>query len=98
MIRGMVQGFVVSFVVRQVEKFGNAIDWEKVKDDAEVRVRALVPGTWFDDMAVGVVDSALATLKKALTDGDGVTELLTLIAGKQHGEAVTRLFEILAAE
>lgn len=89
MIQGLVQGFVVSFVVRQLEKFGSSIDWEKVRLDADVRIRAIVPGTWFDDYAVGLVDNAIGLLQGALSNEEAISDVLRLIAAGQYNDVLS---------
>jgi len=49
----------ITFVVRQLAKFGRDTDWDKVKVDLDQRVRKLVPGNFFDDAAVEIVFTAV---------------------------------------
>lgn len=44
------------FVERQLLAWGRQVDWEKVRADAKTRIAALVPGTYWDDAAVYLVD------------------------------------------
>ncbi len=95
MIQRIVISFVISFVLKQLEKFQDAIDWDKVRVDAEVRVRALVPGTWFDVEAVGLVDRVLLALKDVLGAGDELKKILQLLAKKDWPAAAEVLKGIL---
>lgn len=55
MLNPFVKQIVASFLVRQVRKWGAEIDWDLVKKDCDIRVRAIVPGEDFDDVAAFVV-------------------------------------------
>lgn len=98
MLKGIVQGVVVSFVVRQLGKFQHSVDWDKVMADADKRVRAIVPGTWFDDEAVGLVDAVIVRLKNALGEGDELKALMDRIAAGDYAGAVKALLAVLDGE
>lgn len=46
---------VAWFVWRQIEKYGRTLNWDKVKRDAQERVRKLIPGSKWDDGAAAFV-------------------------------------------
>jgi methionyl-tRNA formyltransferase len=80
-------GFVISFVLKQLEKFESKIDWEKVKADIDVRVRALVPGTWFDDEAVELANTVIDAIAKIMASSGQTKNILSLVANKKYSEA-----------
>lgn len=88
---------VISFIVRQLEKFGAKTDWALVQADADKRVRDLVPGTWFDDECVEFVNKMFGILRHALGEGDDLKKLLKLIADKKFAEATAVIKDILLA-
>ena len=86
---------VISFVLRQLAKFTDSIDWDKVQKDLDERVRQIVPGTWFDDEAVKIVDIAFLTIKRVLKAQDKIQSILQLLAEQKFPEAATLLKRIL---
>lgn len=57
---------VIAFVLTQLARFRTATDWTKLRAEAEVFVRANVPGTVFDDVAVSVCNAVIDGLEAAL--------------------------------
>lgn len=92
----IVLNVVIGFVLRQLAKFGRQLDWAKVKADAEVRVRALVPGTWFDDEAVAVVGAVIDACKVALAAESDWDALLHALAAQDWNGALAALKGLLA--
>jgi len=86
---------VIAFILRQLAKFGRDVDWEKVAADAEVRVRALVPGDWFDDEAVAIVHGAIAVVKKALAAEEDWARVLKHLAASEWNAALEALKELI---
>lgn len=58
-LKNMLVAMAVSFVTRQVQKFADTVDVTKVKADLDLRIRALVPGEFFDDEACNIVNRAV---------------------------------------
>ncbi len=92
----IVLNMVVSFVLRQLAKFGKDIDWAKVKSDLGERVRQLVPGTWFDEEAVALVNAALDAVKIALGAQDDWDTLLRALAAQDWNGALAALKDMLS--
>ena len=44
------------FIERQIIKFGQDLDWAKVKADVKTRIDDLVPGTYFDATAELIIN------------------------------------------
>jgi hypothetical protein len=82
---------IVSFVVRQIIKFGRDTDWHKVKYDAGVRIRELIPGEWFDDEFVSLAHCVIDAVSDALNDENNWIELLTLIMEKKWPQVLDLL-------
>ncbi len=95
MIQKIVISFVISFVIRQLEKFKESIDWKKVKVDLDERVRKIVPGTWFDDEVIMIVGAAFDTIKGVLDKSGQIKHLLELLAAQKYDEAISVLKEIM---
>jgi hypothetical protein len=85
----------ITFVVRQLAKFGRDTDWEKVKVDLDQRVRKLVPGNFFDDAAVEIVFTAVDAIAEILTEEESWVKLLTLLAAGKTQEAVELLIKLV---
>lgn len=86
---------VIGFVLRQVAKFKDQTDWVKVKADMDVRVRLLMPGTWFDDDAQGLADFVLAGCIQVLGDSKTLEMLLKLLATENYNGAYATLKDLL---
>jgi hypothetical protein len=86
---------VIQFVLRQLGKFTDKLDWVKVKRDLDERIRSLLPGTWFDDEAVSIVNAALESIKSILTARDKIKPILELLAHEKFGEAAKMLLDLL---
>lgn len=84
-------GFVVGFIIRQVEKFKKEVDWEILKADYAERVAALVPGKWFDDEAVRVSDHIIDAAQRALDNTKTQELILNLLVDKKYDEAAEKL-------
>ncbi len=95
MLERWIIGMVISFVLRQVAKFKHDIDWNKVKSDLDLRVRALVPGDWFDDEAVLAVNVVLDMVKSALSAQSDLEAILTLLAASDWQGAALALKDLL---
>jgi hypothetical protein len=85
---------VISLVLRQLEKFGEAIDWSKVKADVEPRVRKIVPGTILDDAAVTFILGIISAFETTLKDED-LKIVLELLAKKDYLAAGQKLIDII---
>ena len=71
---------LITFVLRQVKKFTNGVQWEKLIEDATNRVADLLPGEWLDREAKGYVETILYTAQHALSDERRLNNLLELLA------------------
>jgi hypothetical protein len=88
-------GVVIHFAVRQLATFKKSIDWSKVKRDLEERVRALIPGKLFDDIAVSIANSALDSIQAVLGAGDRIEVVLKLLAEDKVSQAVEKVLSYL---
>lgn len=86
---------VIKFLLRQLATFTTKFDWKKFEDDLDVRIRALVPGKWFDDEAVAIFHTLIETLKACLSSGVELQSILTLLASEKFQEAEIRLFNLV---
>lgn len=91
----LVLKLVVSFVMRQLEKFGTAIDWGKVKADLKPRIEALVPGVWFDAEAVAAVFAVVDAAARALSATHELQVIVDLLAAQKWSEALEALKTLL---
>jgi len=78
----------ITFAVRQLAKFGEQTDWDKVKADADTRIRDLVPGTFFDEFAVAFLNKVLDLGAEMLREPDQMQQLMTLIAEGKFQDAI----------
>lgn len=86
---------MISFIISQIEKFREGLDWDKVQKNMDAYVRNLVPGTWFDDQAVKMVDAVFLAMKKVIDQGDYIKQILQLLAEKKYAEAIELVKELV---
>lgn len=86
---------VIKFVLGRLSVFTHAIDWVKTQHDLDEAIRKLIPGTWFDDAAVAIVDAALAAIKTVLGSADQLKPVLELLAAHKYMEAEQMLIAML---
>ncbi len=94
----MVIGWIIAFVLRQLEKFKETVDWTMVKVDLAVRVRALLPGTWLDDSAVTITDGLVDRFAVILGESAVISNILQLIAAQRWAEAGSALLSLLMGD
>lgn len=78
----------ITFVIRQINKFGEATDWTKVKADADARIRDLVPGTFFDEFAVAFLNKVIDLAAEMTKDEEAMKQLAMLIAEGKLQDAI----------
>lgn len=86
---------VIAFALRQLAKFKDSIDWAKVKEDVEVRVRKLIPGTWFDDEGVAIANAILDRAQVVISSADDIKEILDHVAASEWEKAWDDLRDLL---
>lgn len=95
MYRVIVAKLVISFILRQVDKFREATDWEMVRADMHQRVALMVPGDWFDDEAQRVADFLLDGVIAVLRAQADLEQLLQAVAEKRWDAALAELQDLL---
>lgn len=86
---------VISFVLRQLAKFKQDVDWGKVRADMDARIRALVPGSWFDNEAVALCNSVLDGVIFVLGSSESIETILRLLAESKWEDAAAALKDLL---
>lgn len=95
MIQKWVIGMAISFVMRQIGKWGKGIDWAKVKADVTERVKAIVPGEWFDAEAVAAVMALLDVAEKVLAATGELEKIVQMIVDGKMQEAWAALRQLI---
>lgn len=88
-------GIVIKFVLQKLATFTTSLDWEKVKSDLDEHIRRLVPGSFFDNAAVSIVNTALDTIKTILSDGVKIKPILQFLAEEKFADAEHLLLDLL---
>ena len=96
MVERWLINIVISFVLRQLARFKGDIDWAKVRADMNVRVAALVPGTWFDNEACYVANALLDGVLVVLGSSAALERLLQLLATSDWNGAFEALKDLLS--
>ena len=76
---------VVGFVLRQIAKFSESTDWQKVKADVFTRIHAIVPA-WLASGIDEIVGQAIDVLAAALASTDDLSAIANkLVSGDIQG-------------
>jgi len=59
MFQKLIFEVVLSFVIRQIAKYGDSVEWDLVREDIREYVRKIIPGDAFDETCVSLVDHIL---------------------------------------
>lgn len=97
MFEKLAMSMAISFVLKQLDRFKGAVDWDKVQKDLDDRVRAMIPGTWFDDDAVAFVNSILAGVRHVLGDSGNVQMILKDLAAQDWSGAANQLRALVSS-
>lgn len=90
-------GIAVSFAMRQIQKFAEQTDWNKVKVDLAERVKKLIPGEFLDEEGMAVSNRALEIVEKFLKSDTDERIAKMLVEGKS-AEAFAELLAFVKAE
>lgn len=97
MLDKWIMNLVIAFVLRQLSKVRTSVDWAALKIEADAAVRAVVPGEWFDDEVVAVVNEVIDAFAAALADAKDIEDLITDVVAQDWPSAVAALKAILLA-
>lgn len=86
-ISKMIIGKVISITLDRLSQFSHEIDWDLVRNDLEVYVRKYTPFEIFDDLAVGLANSALNQVRLALNGTETLGKVLNLLANQEFTQA-----------
>jgi len=95
MLRRWIVSLVIGFIVRQIGQWRDGIDWAKVREDAEARIRALIPGEWFDDTAVSIVMTLIDAAEAVLSASKELEVIIALAADGKYQEAWDKLRQLI---
>jgi hypothetical protein len=95
MFQRLITGWILSFVLKQIEKAEGKIDWTALRVSIDDGVRKLLPGTWFDDEGVALANKVVSALETILENNENEAKLLKLIAGKDFLGAAALLKDML---
>lgn len=95
MIQKWVISMAISFVMRQIGKWGTSIDWAKVKKDVADRIAALVPGEWFDAEATAAVLAFVDVAQKVLAATEDLQKIVQLVVENKIPEAWSALRQLI---
>lgn len=90
-----IANLVIGFIVRQIQKFQQSIDWAIVKRDVDIRVKAIVPGDWLDDEAVLAVNALIDRAAKVLSNSAAIEKIMRLAADEKWADAFNAVVSLL---
>jgi hypothetical protein len=87
---------VISFLVRQIGKYGEGLDWDKVKSDVHARIDDLAPkslsGLFYD-----IADNVLDVFKDAISKPDDLVSIAQSAASGDFSGSCNRIIDLIAA-
>ncbi len=86
---------LIGFVIRALVKWGEAIDWALVKQDAAERIRALVPGIMFDDEVVKLANLLFDAAAKITGEAEAIQNIVELMAAGKFDEALLAMKHLI---
>jgi len=95
MVQKWILSLAVSFFMRQLARWQDEIDWALVKEDLDTRIRALVPGEWFDQTAVDVIHTLVDVAASVLSATETLRAVIDLLANKDFQGAWTTLRQLI---
>lgn len=78
LINWLISG-VITFITRQILKWGEDIDWDLVKKDFDERVRDLMPGQFMDDTASALAASLIEAVRMTIGKDGGIHMIQDLV-------------------
>jgi len=95
MVKSWVIQMAISFVMRQLGKWQTGVDWAKVKADLTERIKALIPGEWFDSEVVAVCMAVVDAVAAALQATDALEKIVKLVVDGKIEEAWVLLRKLI---
>lgn len=94
MFRNIIIRFAIGFIMRQLSRWKENIDWAKVRADLEDRVRSIVP-SWIADEAVRWAMVLVDVVEAVLQAQSDIQEILNLLAQSKFDEAWVALRQLI---
>lgn len=94
MFRNIIIRFAIGFIMRQLSKWKEGIDWAKVSTDLEERIRSFIP-SWIADEAVRWAMVLLDVVEAVLQAKSDIEAILTLLANSEFDEAWRKLRDLI---
>ncbi|HAT75761.1 MAG TPA: hypothetical protein DCS19_02695 [Flavobacterium sp.] len=94
MFQKLIFEVVLSFLIRQIIKYGDSIDFAIIREDVRELVRKIVPGNIFDETAVQFVDTMIDGIVY-LFENLEITGVLEAIKNKDLNLALSILRDLL---
>lgn len=92
---GWLINLVIGFAIRQLAKFGADIKWDLVKADWGARLAALIPGDWFDEEAVFILEKALDVMSVVLSSAEVIEQIVDLVKAKDLAGAIALVKKLI---
>lgn len=96
-VQNLIISKVVSFILDRLNTFQSGINWDLVTTDLDEKVRAIVPFTIFDNLAVDLANSTLKMIREALGSSDVLGRVIVLLSQQEYSQAADLLTSSVAA-
>lgn len=95
MFQKIIINLVIAFILRQIKKFGETVNWDLVKADLDKRIADILPGTWIDAEAVTVANYVFDACKAALGATDNLKSIMVHLANEDWPGAIAAVKDLL---
>lgn len=85
---------VLTFIIRQIGKYGKKLDWDKLRTDAHDRIGKLLPA-WMVPVGTGLIDGLIAAVDMALEDQADTLAVARLVASGDLKGAINYLVGLM---
>lgn len=90
----MLMGFMLSYVMKQLEKLEQKIDWAKIEKELDDHIRLFFPVKFLDDEMIGFMAIIFQDMQHVLANEDALKNIIALMIQEQWEDAL-QAFRIL---
>lgn len=82
---------VISFFMRQLQRFKENLDWNQLEKDIDKKIADLLPGTWLDAEAIQLANNCLNAVRVGLGEQERIKNMIELLTENKWDEAFNLL-------
>lgn len=95
MIQKWIIGMAISFLMRQISKWGKSINWPMIKADVAARIAKIVPGEFLDAEVVAAAMMMIDVAEKVLSASEALEMVVKFMVDGKMNEAWQALRQLI---